>query len=207
MSITTAEYDSIVRKKWPQKVRDEILNRTERKCAYCGCSLDGQMFALDHVVPLRKGGKDEVENLVASCIQCNHYKDTMDVDQFRKNLMAIPERLAERSLAGRIAEKFGMLQKPEYTIFWFEWFLPPWMKRGLNVIDKRDGSIYVVGDFHEDCDSERDREVRNFSKTMKRNSNASVRGRGCTVFYDAPQVWQLLKPYEKGDELIYGKKD
>jgi 5-methylcytosine-specific restriction endonuclease McrA len=40
-------------------------------CAYCG-----QMPALgaDHVVPLGRGGSNEMENLVPACLSCNKHK-------------------------------------------------------------------------------------------------------------------------------------
>ena len=43
-------------------------------CYYCGRKLNSTNRTYDHVVPVKKGGKDEVENLVACCSDCNHYK-------------------------------------------------------------------------------------------------------------------------------------
>jgi|DEB0MinimDraft_10_1074344.scaffolds.fasta_scaffold03487_6 5-methylcytosine-specific restriction endonuclease McrA len=41
-----------------------------KRCYWCGCELKGK-YHLDHVVPLSKGGRHIVANLVASCPTCN----------------------------------------------------------------------------------------------------------------------------------------
>jgi 5-methylcytosine-specific restriction endonuclease McrA len=56
-----------------------ILAKSGGRCHWCGVTLriDGKdlhtdSFHVDHVVAVRDGGKNNVENLVASCAQCNH---------------------------------------------------------------------------------------------------------------------------------------
>ncbi|MEH7482456.1 HNH endonuclease [Neobacillus drentensis] len=44
----------------------------EKKCMHCG-SIEGP-FHIDHIVPLAKGGRDEVENLQCLCSICNQKK-------------------------------------------------------------------------------------------------------------------------------------
>lgn len=43
-------------------------------CYYCGRKLTPQNKTYDHVHPVEKGGKDEVNNLVACCSECNQIK-------------------------------------------------------------------------------------------------------------------------------------
>lgn len=43
-------------------------------CYYCGCTLNNQNRTYDHVIPVSKGGKDDVTNLVACCSCCNQVK-------------------------------------------------------------------------------------------------------------------------------------
>lgn len=40
-------------------------------CTYCGCSLEQEQKSIDHIVPLSKGGTNEITNLAVSCIKCN----------------------------------------------------------------------------------------------------------------------------------------
>ena len=108
------------RTKFGKKIRDEILAKTHGRCGYCGCSLEGKKFALDHMHPLKKGGADEYRNLIASCMQCNHYKATFTIEQFRENISKTVERLVSRSLTGRIAHSFGLLKENPCIEFFFE---------------------------------------------------------------------------------------
>lgn len=65
-------------KKYNQRHR--IINslNTEKKCAYCGKSAD----TVDHIIPLAKGGNNELDNLVAACQSCNSRKKDRDLADF-----------------------------------------------------------------------------------------------------------------------------
>lgn len=49
-----------------------ILARDGLVCAYCG-DVDGP-FAVDHMVPLMKGGTSDLDNLCVACAACNSSK-------------------------------------------------------------------------------------------------------------------------------------
>lgn len=61
-------------------------------CAYCGA--DGPLTA-DHRIPLSRGGRNVIENIVPACKSCNSRKHTMTEDEFRAVLSQQPNRLAE----------------------------------------------------------------------------------------------------------------
>jgi 5-methylcytosine-specific restriction endonuclease McrA len=50
-----------------------VLDRYGQCCAYCG--LPGKL-TMDHVVPLSRGGKHEISNVVPACSRCNSRKHT-----------------------------------------------------------------------------------------------------------------------------------
>lgn len=52
-------------------IRFEVLSRDGFKCRYCGRSAPDVVLHVDHVHPRSKGGEDTLENLVASCRECN----------------------------------------------------------------------------------------------------------------------------------------
>lgn len=56
-----------------QRDWDRLIQRYDNKCAYCHCSLDG-CFTIDHVMPIAKGGRHTIGNLVPACKPCNSSK-------------------------------------------------------------------------------------------------------------------------------------
>jgi len=61
----------------------EILERYERRCAYCGVEAPLQA---DHRVPLSRGGTHDIDNLVPACGLCNRRKASLSEDEFRTRL-------------------------------------------------------------------------------------------------------------------------
>ena len=55
------------------KLRQEIYERDNYICQYCGTDLSQQSrnLSIDHVIPLTKGGTHNRENLVTACKSCN----------------------------------------------------------------------------------------------------------------------------------------
>ena len=61
---------------WGQK-RFFILHRDHFRCRYCGNSPnDGYVLHMDHIYPKSKGGSDDPDNLITSCMECNLAKNT-----------------------------------------------------------------------------------------------------------------------------------
>ena len=58
--------------------RRAIKEHFDCTCIYCGQSHDINDLTLDHVHPRHYGGKDDTQNLVCSCLQCNQDKGTLD---------------------------------------------------------------------------------------------------------------------------------
>ena len=44
------------------------------ECPGCGNVLPAQYFEVDHIVPLSKGGSDEISNCMLLCVPCNRSK-------------------------------------------------------------------------------------------------------------------------------------
>ena len=51
--------------------RQNLLERDDYKCQYCGKKLPTKELNMDHVVPRDRGGGTSWENVVISCIRCN----------------------------------------------------------------------------------------------------------------------------------------
>jgi 5-methylcytosine-specific restriction endonuclease McrA len=62
-------------------LRMRVLDR-DGCCIYCGKELDKYTITLDHMIPKSKGGNDTMDNLVASCKECNTEKADMLPQEF-----------------------------------------------------------------------------------------------------------------------------
>jgi len=71
------------------EVREYLLEKWGRKCAYCGA--ENVPLEIDHIHPRSKGGSDRVSNLTLACFPCNQRKSNRDVAEF---LAHDPKRLA-----------------------------------------------------------------------------------------------------------------
>lgn len=58
-----------------KKTRFEIFKRDDFTCQYCGKKI-GQdvVLEIDHIIPVIEGGKNDLENLITSCYDCNRGK-------------------------------------------------------------------------------------------------------------------------------------
>lgn len=62
------------------EVREYLLNKWERKCAYCG--VENVPLQVEHIYPKAKGGTNRISNLCLACEKCNIKKGTQDIEKF-----------------------------------------------------------------------------------------------------------------------------
>lgn len=98
-----------------------VYDKLGGHCAYCGCEIGLDEMQVDHITPLRKGGADVLPNMFPACRSCNHYKSSLDVEQFRRMIEKMPETLSRDSATYRNATRFGLVEpKPHPVVFYFE---------------------------------------------------------------------------------------
>lgn len=76
----------IMTKSEKQKIRNEVLDRDNYICQYCGEKLDEETATVDHVIPKSKGGSSYPENMVCSCQECNLEKGNMMPKEFQAKI-------------------------------------------------------------------------------------------------------------------------
>lgn len=54
----------------------------EGDCVYCGLAV-GTRWCMEHMVPVRRGGSNDAENLVLACIRCNRIKGKWTPSEWR----------------------------------------------------------------------------------------------------------------------------
>lgn len=85
-----------------KKLRFEVFKRDGFQCAYCGKSPPEILLEIDHIKPKSKEGKDDINNLITACFDCNRGKSNIMLDkapqQLADNLAVLKkkeEQLAE----------------------------------------------------------------------------------------------------------------
>ncbi len=117
-----------------KKLRELVYQKYNGRCAYTGSPLKGD-WQVDHVVPKRLGGTDDIDNLMPAQRIVNHYKRALSLDQFRniwlgglhKRLKKLPKQpRVERSVRRKaylleVADLFDITpDKPFKGVFYFE---------------------------------------------------------------------------------------
>ncbi|MEQ9549416.1 MAG: RNA-guided endonuclease IscB [Coleofasciculus sp. G3-WIS-01] len=62
------------------EVREYLLVKWERKCAYCG--VENVPLQVEHIHPRAKGGTNRISNLCLACEKCNIKKGTKSIEQY-----------------------------------------------------------------------------------------------------------------------------
>jgi 5-methylcytosine-specific restriction endonuclease McrA len=107
-----AEYERRKRQRNPEKIRDrkrnykarrrallheventltlteiqEIKDRQNGRCYWCGRKTDDVNMRLDHVIPLAKKGTNTANNVVYACEWCNLHKGSLMPSEFERRL-------------------------------------------------------------------------------------------------------------------------
>lgn len=111
----------VKRKSISKKTRMEVYAKYDGHCAYCGCELEFKNMQVDHVISLYwYGGEESIRNYMPACRACNFYKSTLPLEEFRKHIQTITERL-EKDFIYRLAKKYGIVKEVNEPIkFYFE---------------------------------------------------------------------------------------
>lgn len=76
-------YDRLPSHIW-ERLRTQAFERDHYTCQYCG-DTDGP-FEADHIVPLARGGSDDLDNLATACRVCNLSKGAKLISEWRPDL-------------------------------------------------------------------------------------------------------------------------
>lgn len=110
-----------MRAKISDKIRQNVWMKYGKRCAYCGKLIeDRKNLRVDHILAVHRGGTDDESNLNPSCHDCNFYKSTLLIDDFREQLSSMIDRL-RKDIRFRLAEKYGLIEIKDKNIeFFFE---------------------------------------------------------------------------------------
>ncbi len=95
------------------EIREYLLNKWDRKCAYCGEI--NTPLQVEHIHPKAKGGANRISNLCLACDACNKKKGTQDVEQFLSKKPEILKRIL--SQAKRPLKDAAAVNSTRWTLF------------------------------------------------------------------------------------------
>lgn len=118
-------------KKIPQKVRMRLYEQYNHRCAYCGCEMDYKDMQVDHVKSVyaytditKRMTEEEMyseDNLLPACRQCNFYKSSFTLEDFRERLSTSLWNNLRKNFNYRLLIKYGLIEeKPKPIKFYFE---------------------------------------------------------------------------------------
>ena len=101
--------------------RQEIYQKYNGHCAYCGREIAFRDMQVDHLIPKANGGTDDMDNLMPSCRSCNHYKRAETLESFRRMIETIPVKLGKREYIFKVGMTYGFWNDKKRKVkFYFE---------------------------------------------------------------------------------------
>lgn len=79
----------VERKVFSMEMRNNVYEKTKGKCALCGKFVRFDLFTIDHIIPLAKGGTNDIENLQCTCKHCNAMKQDFSEKEFLDKMIKI----------------------------------------------------------------------------------------------------------------------
>ena len=79
------------------EVREYLLEKWNRKCAYCGA--ENVPLNIDHIHPKARNGSNRVSNLVIACPACNQAKGARPIEDFLKGKPDVLKRVLAQAKA------------------------------------------------------------------------------------------------------------
>lgn len=116
-----------------KKQREDIYNKYNGHCAYCGKEIEYKDMQVDHLIPQRrataKAGRGRLsveeieneENYMPSCRSCNHYKRAHSLETFRRYIEEIPMKLSRDNYIYKVGLRYNLIEEhPRKIKFYFE---------------------------------------------------------------------------------------
>ncbi len=91
--------------------RNAVYNSTEGHCGICGRFIPLEEYTVDHIIPLSKGGTNDLDNLQPCCGFCNKAKDDTMGDDFFNRIERIFTYQAELKYGKKKSKKLKKFLK------------------------------------------------------------------------------------------------
>ncbi|MBD2496042.1 HNH endonuclease [Nostoc sp. FACHB-280] len=72
----------------PPEVRQYVFQRDKCQCQSCGKTDLETNLTIDHIIPLARGGQNDISNLHTLCLTCNLKKSDKTDQRFRRHFQS-----------------------------------------------------------------------------------------------------------------------
>jgi len=77
-----------IRKSVPKKIREELWRKRcgnvfESRCYVCDGTVNALNFEAGHILSVKEGGKDVIDNLKVCCVSCNRGMGSMHMEEYK----------------------------------------------------------------------------------------------------------------------------
>lgn len=119
-----------LRKPISKKARFEVFKRDKFECQYCGAHPPSSILHVDHIHPVAKGGKNDMDNLITACESCNQGKSDRELSDIPQSLQEKAALIIEREAQIKgyqralDAKKLRIEEEAEQVVDVYEKFVP-----------------------------------------------------------------------------------
>lgn len=115
------------RKTIPKKIRQQVYEKYDGHCAYCGIKLEMKDMQVDHIDPVYRAYYDHrevdesIDNYNPACRACNFYKGVWPLEKFRNNIQHMLIGKLRKDFNYKMLVKYGMIREDFKPVrFYFE---------------------------------------------------------------------------------------
>lgn len=111
-----------------KKIRQEVYNKYDGHCAYCGKSIEYKDMQVDHLIPQmmlkhhwqKEDIVENINNYMPSCRRCNSYKRASSLKRYRELIETVTDRLMDKYIF-KVAVDYNLVHVDKRHIkFYFE---------------------------------------------------------------------------------------
>lgn len=101
------------RKALSKRKRFDVLKRDSFTCCYCGSTPPKVVLEVDHIIPVSKGGDNNLLNLTTSCFDCNRGKSNKELTEIPNAIDFDSERLVQYKQYVKYVKDKAKIRKQE----------------------------------------------------------------------------------------------
>lgn len=105
--INVGNKKKVKRKQYSENQRKIIYQRADGRCQLCGRKIEFNDMTVDHIIPISKGGSNDMDNTEATCFPCNQFKSNIFPEEFAHRITEIFLFQMEKKYSNRLKWKIA----------------------------------------------------------------------------------------------------